>query len=451
MGDALFPTLGNGGYDVAHYDLDLKVHPATGGLEATANIHANATIDLGSFNLDLVGLEVESVTVDGQSADWRREARELVITPGRPLAQGSAFEVMVSYSGVPDSAAGAMPFGAGWQTVGDLVYVINQPDGASTWFPANDHPIDTATFQISLDVPDGYQTVTSGIALSGLDDPDLPDVWEIPEETPPYLVALAVGAFERTDHEPWGDVDLALWHHPETPEPVLVPFDSHPAMLAYFSNRFGPYPFSRYGALLIDDPELPAALETQTLSTFGYPIMGLGEAVVAHELVHQWFGNHLRLESWDDIWLNEGFATFGEWLWLEESEGALRYAAEVAGAYEIMSGAVFATETSSGAAEARRRFPPPAHPTAEDMFNPSVYLRGGLALVALRDEVGDDVMWEMVEEWASRFGGTTVTTADFVDLVEEMAGADAVSILLGHLEDDLPPAMPGRRLEPPSD
>ena len=437
IGDPFYPELGNGGYDVSHYQLNLDIDPEEGSLQGTATISAVALSDLSAFNLDLVGLEVSGVRVNGVEAVVLRDGREMTVTPETRLDAGRPFEVEIEYGGKPVTST-AVPFGSGWVHRDQLIYVIDEPDGASTWFPANDHPRDPATFGINLTVPAGYETVTSGVAVGGLDDPDLPDRWEIPEPTAPYLVALAVGDFVRTEQRPVDGVELTLWHPPGLDPRLLAPFDSHQAMISYYAELFGDYPFDRYGALVIDDPGLAAALETQTLSTFGILTLNLGEQVVAHELAHQWFGDSVRLDTWNDIWLNEGLATFAQWLWVEQANGPAAYDESVVDAYRLMSGENFG---EGGAAEARRRFPPPAHPSPDDLFNPSVYLRGGLALVAVRDEVGDDVMWKILTEWHRRFGGSVATSQNFKDLVAELGGPEALSILTGHLESPLVPPL----------
>ncbi len=448
IGDPLFPGLGNGGYEVDHYDLDLAIDPAAGTMKGTATIAATAQESLSGFSLDLVGLEVDEVKVDGEPATSQHEGRELAIRPPRVLEAGDVFEVTVDYHGQPQVGTAAVPFGGGWRREGDMVYVVDEPDGAASWFPANDHPRDPATYTITLTVPPGYDTVTSGLAVSGLDDPDQPDKWNIPEETATYLVAMAVGDFHHEELAPAGPVSLSLWYPPDLDQNLLEPFHHQAEMIDFLSGRFGAFPFDRYGALIIDDPTLGAALETQTLSTFGSPILPLGEQLVAHEMAHQWFGDSVRLQNWSDVWLNEGFATFAQWLWLEHRGGQVAYNGAVANAYHLMSGESLA-EGSQGPALAQMRFPPPVKPRPNDLFNRSVYLRGGLALVALRDEVGDDTMWRILTRWHHQQAGSTATTGDFSDLVTELAGSSAERTLDAQLSSPLPPPMPARDLAPP--
>ncbi len=193
-------------------------------------------------------------------------------------------------------------------------------------------------------------------------------------------------------------------------------------------------------------------METQTIPTYTATSVRWGEVVIAHELAHQWFGNSIALEQWDDIWLNEGLATFAHWLWLEESRGADRYRAEVERAYRTLSG-LDLVENGVAPAEAADRvadaFPPPDEPRATDLFNRSVYERGGLALVALRESVGDERLFELLRTYAERFGGRTVSTGDFIDLVGEMLGSEAVALVTSWATDVAMPPLPERGLTPP--
>src|SRR5262249_20330809 len=150
VGDELYPDLGNGGYEVTHYDLALAPGPS-GTLTGTTTIDAAATAGLTSFHLDLVGMTVDRVTVGGVAAAASRTADELVVQPAAPLNAGERFQVVVSYHGVPGTSSiptFALPLG--WIRTPAGSYAINEPDGARTWFPANDHPSDKATFTFHI-------------------------------------------------------------------------------------------------------------------------------------------------------------------------------------------------------------------------------------------------------------------------------------------------------------
>lgn len=458
IGDPLYPNLGNGGYDVADYRLELEVEPATGMVRGVAAVEAVALHDLSSFNLDLVGMEVRSVDVavaeQRGAATWRRRGRELVVVPAEPIPAGVVFVVTVVYEGVPGPVPeGAVPFAPGWRKVGDTIYVFDQPDGAAGWFPANDHPRDRATMTLTVTVPEDVVVVSAGERSSRrVGDGRREYRWVIDDPIAPYLVPLGIGPFRERAEPPAGSIPVTTWFDPDIPEGRLEPFRRQGEMVEFFAERFGPYPFERIGALIVEDESLRAALETQEVSTYTSPSLAWGEAVVAHELAHQWFGDAVTVARWDDIWLNEGFATFGQWLWAEHDVGPEVYDRQVMRAYRTMSGldrASSGVPPEDAARQAREAYPPPDHPRADELFSASVYQRGGLTLVALRDLVGDEGVFDVLEEWVRRFGGRSATTEDFVALVEERLGAEAAELVTAFVEDPQIPPMPQRGLAPP--
>ncbi|WP_449487536.1 hypothetical protein [Streptomyces griseorubiginosus] len=158
MGDPDFPTDGNSGYDVDRYDVRIAYDPARPDhLTGDTTVTARALTDLGRFHLDLTGFDVSSVTVDGRTARSveREGENELVITPARELRKGADFSVRVRYSG--------KPVGEGWHPMADGgVAISGEPHSATTWYPANDHPSDKATFRLTATVPDGWSAVGNG-------------------------------------------------------------------------------------------------------------------------------------------------------------------------------------------------------------------------------------------------------------------------------------------------
>ena len=163
VGDPYFPGLGNGGYDVDHYTLALTWSPADGSIAGTTTIWATATQDLSRFNLDLAGLEVQSVLVNGDAAGVHHVERELEITPATVIALGEGFTTVVSYAGKPHPVLdGTDLFEVGWHTDGREVFVASEPAGAATFFPVNDHPTDKATYTFEITAPDDQVGAATG-------------------------------------------------------------------------------------------------------------------------------------------------------------------------------------------------------------------------------------------------------------------------------------------------
>ena len=158
VGDPYYPLDGNGGYDVKHYDLDLRYDPRSDVLSGTATIEARATQNLSRFDLDFVGLRIRSLEIDHRGAAWRRDGQELIVTPHRGIPKGDRFTVEIRYDGIPE----ALPDGSGFIATDDGLVIVGEPHGAATWFPANDHPTDPAAFTFHITVPKGLDVVANG-------------------------------------------------------------------------------------------------------------------------------------------------------------------------------------------------------------------------------------------------------------------------------------------------
>lgn len=448
IGDPFYPELGNGGYDVGHYALDLAYDLATGLLEGQATITAVATHDLSAFNLDLTGLEVSSVRVDSAPASTTRRGSELTVIPARALPAGETFTAEVEYAGEPAARdSGSAPFRTGWTQGADGVFTFSQPDGASTWFPANDHPLDKATFSLRVTVPSPAVVASAGVLEAVVEEEAGRTYhWESRHPTAPYLLPLAIGDLRMTEEAGPGGVPIRNFFDDDLAESRLDLFRRQGEMLEFFAGLFGTYPFEAYGALVVDAARPAGALETQTLSTFTVPSLRLGEAVVAHELAHQWFGDSVSVARWEDIWLNEGFATYGSWLWEEHVRGSAALRNRARSAHDLMSGRRFTAQGLSpeeAAEEAAKRFPPPGAPHPDDLFNASVYQRGALTLHALRVEVGEEAFFGILRAFADAFRYGNATTDHFVALAEEVSGVGLEDLFQSWLYEESVPPLPG--------
>ncbi|HEX6310195.1 MAG TPA: M1 family metallopeptidase [Acidimicrobiia bacterium] len=428
LGDPYFPTLGNAGYDVGHYTLELEYDPETDVLAGTATAEARATAPLESFNLDLAGMEVESVTVDDEPAEFDREGEELVITPAAGIAEGDTFTTTVDYGGDPEAAvADSLGIEVGWIETPDGAYVLNEPDGAHTWYPVNDHPSDKASYTFRLTVPEPLVAAANGVLTDRTTAGGTTTyVWEAEAPMASYLVEVAVGDFVIEDEGKAGEVTIRHVLARELAEEATAAAEDTAEMVEFFAGRWGPYPFDAYGILVVD-VALGVALESQTLSLFGADTCCFpgADAIFAHELAHQWFGNAVTPRRWRDIWLNEGFATYAEWMWAEHADGV-----------PISRSAERVYDDAGAAGQSR----PILDPGPEGLFDGPVYDRGGLTLYALRVEVGDAVFDDIVRTYFERFDGTSVTTQDFVDVAEEVSGRDLEPLFRAWLtEVALPP------------
>jgi aminopeptidase N len=448
IGDPDFPKDGNGGYDVAHYDLDIAYDPASDRLDGDAEIHATATQSLCSLNLDLVGLEVGRVEVDGRRAEWSRSGQELTITPKRPLREGKRFEVEVDYGGVPEEfVLPGTDIRTGFMTTDDGASVVGQPEVAAAWYPVNDHPIDKASYAFDVRVPDGYEVAANGF----LRDVDRHRgwtrwTWDAREPMASYLATIDIGFWDfdryRTDEglPIYDAVDSSLTGGLR--EQIDSSLARQDEILDLLSNAFGPYPFSTAGAIVEGQDDLRFALETQTRPVYsklfwlddqGNPVNG--DSVVVHELAHQWFGDDVALARWQDIWLNEGFATYAEWLW-EEHEGRGTPQETFKATYDAIpaDNAFWATVIGD--------------PGVELLFDNAVYVRGAMTLQALRLAVGDDDFWAIVRAWAQRKSGGNGTTPEFIALAEEIAGQDLDAVFDTWLFTAGKPPFPGEQAAP---
>ena len=428
IGDPYFPLDGNGGYDVQHYDLDVRYDPATDVLQGVATIEARATQALSGFNLDFVGLHVRSVTVGRRAADWSRTGAELTVVPRMALRDGSRFVVTVVYDGAPETLQDELG-SSGFFHTDDGALAVGQPDVAATWFPANDHPSDAASMSVSITVPADVEGVSNG-RLVGQTTRRGWTTWEWRASEPmaTYLAVLAIGQFElRQYSRPTGKEGGGRLRFVDALDPDLFTPDGdgpsrgeiaeqvlarQPEIIGFLEGFFGPYPFRSAGGIVDDEERLGFALETQTRPIYSAAFFDdelSAQLVVVHEYAHMWFGDDVRLARWQDIWLNEGFASYAEWLWMEQQE--------VATAQSLFD---------------ERLALPEDHPlwtiqigdpgaATDQLFHPAVYERGAMTLHALRMRIGDEPFFRLLRTWAAGQSGETVTTAEFVTLAEEVS------------------------------
>ena len=430
-GDPYLPRLGNAGYAAQHYTLDLRVDPDTDVLSGTVTMQAQTLQGLGAFDLDFQGLTIDDITVDGARAVYFRDGAELVIQFPQPVPPGTRFTSAVTYHGRPQPApAKAVPITIGWQRGTHGTFVADEPEGAETWYPVSDHPCDKATYTLRITVPQPYVVAANGLLRSADDHgTSTTYLWETRDPLASYLVTVDIGDFALRTDQGTGGLPIRNYFPRDLADQAAQIFAPTKDMIAFYSSRFGPYPFDVYGVVVVD-ADLNFSLETQTLSLFGRGVVGDpagASLVVAHELSHQWFGDSVSLKSWQDIWLNEGFATYAQYLWYEHTHDRAALDTVMQTLRDTLVG---------------QRLPPPGRPPLDDLFNASVYNRGALTLHALRRTVGDDTFFRILQTYTARYRYGNAGTADFIAVAQEVSGRDLRSLFDSWLYADAVPALP---------
>jgi aminopeptidase N len=434
VGDPYFPTYGNSGYDVRHYDLAIRYQPSTDQLTGRALIHARATQGLSRFNLDLAGLTVDAIRVNGRAATWSRAGQELTVNS--KVRKGKRFTVDVRYHGVPEtSVLPGTTFETGFMHTDDGAVVAGQPEVAAFWYPVNDHPIDKATYTFAITVPAGLTAISNGVPL-GSRTRNGWTTWRWAERTPmaSYLATATIGRF-RVSYTKHNGRPMVLAFDVDLPPGLADDALGRTGEITDFlATKFGPYPFTSNGGIVDDYDNLFFALENQTRTIYSKYFFDEGTTtgetyVVAHELAHQWYGDSVAVRQWDDLWLNEGFATYAEWLWSERlGEGTPR---------EIFD-FLYTQPLSAG-----YWAPAPGDPGAAELFDDSVYTRGAMTLQALRMTVGDTAFFRILRGWHALKRNGNGSTAQFITFAERVSGRQLDALFDAWLFTATRPAYPG--------
>jgi aminopeptidase N len=282
-----------------------------------------------------------------------------------------------------------------------------------TWYPVSDHQTDKATYSFEITVPEGKVAVANGLPAK---DPETQGgwttwYWDAPDLQASYLTTASVG-----------DFDLRETYYSSSGVPIIDAVDTklsanalnttnaslalQPAMIDFFESLFGDYPFNSYGSI-VDNDSVGYALETQTRPVYSSQA---SQGTVAHELAHMWFGNAVSPERWHSIWLNEGWATYGTWLWTEHRGGTTAQQAYNNWYAPARTPAYWSFQIGD--------------PGPFGLFATQVYNRGAATLHALRVEVGDDAFFAGARLWLERYNDSSGTSEDFQAVYEEVTGED---------------------------
>jgi aminopeptidase N len=432
--DPVYPDYGNPALDVLAYQLQLAWSPEQRTLTGTAVLTIRATKAVDQLTLDFSkAYTVDGVAVSGAATAHSFDGDDIVV-PAR-LEADARTVLEVRYHGRPrpvdmPSQRGDFDEGLGLRAAtGGEAWTMQEPYGASTWYPANDTPSDEAVYDTFVTVPTGWTAVAHG-QLLGIDRGSDRDTyrWQARDPVAAYLATLALGRYTQlTDVGP-NNLPITYWVRTGKDEAYEPALRRTPELLAWLAARFGPYPFPSAGVVIVDSE---SAMETQQMVTYGADL-GAGSddleyaaEILLHEFAHQWFGNAVTPTDWTGLWLNEGFAMYAEMLWTID-QGLGTDAAWVS----------FARSTD---ARSRAEAGPPGQPDPDRFAEENVYVGPALMLREIRLAVGDEAFYAFARDWVQTQRNKPVERATFVRFLNQHTGRDFTNLVNAWLDSPTTP------------
>ncbi|MBT4306345.1 MAG: M1 family metallopeptidase [Chloroflexi bacterium] len=408
IGDPFSPELGSSTYDVQNYLIQIRLNPEViDHIEAVVEIEAFSLINsLSKMSLDFIGFDILDLTVDGIPANFERVGDKLVVDLPKPISKNQNFSVLISYDGeIVRRSSRYIPFE---ESIGMLfpdsksLVVASEPDGARFWFPCNDHPRDKAIFRIEVTTPSKYLAASNGrlIETEEIANSQTRFVWEHPFPMATYLATIVVGEYERFEQMTENGILIRDYIFPEIQTSAFEAFSQTTEMLEWLESLLGPYPFDTYGHATVNIPGF--SLETQSMVVMSN--MMLEEDIVIHEMTHMWFGDWVSLDSWGEMWRNEGFASYFSWYWFYRDD---------LGAFNRDMASLTQDVLEVENLEALGNLSP------ANLFSYESYTKGGVLVHALRLEVGEEAFFEGLKLYFNRYGGMTASDEDFQMVMEE--------------------------------
>ena len=404
--------------DVLHYDIYLHIDPTQKTINGTARLQARLTMKTeDSIHLDLISLAVDSLFINQKSLPILQEPERLFIKTADLPAEAETFEIKIVYHGQPGNDG----FG-GFFFADNVIFTVGEglnsspPSMLRFWVPSHDVPDDKATLDMKINVPDSLVAVSNGTLVETIVEQDR-KIFHWQENFPiaTYLIAISISDFDSFSDiyiSAAGDtIPLEYFVYPQDIEDAKTDWHDVGKMMAFFENFITPYPFEKYG--MVEVP-MRGAMEHQTMTSYSDRLItgdNSYDEVVVHELAHQWWGNLVTLADWRDIWLNEGFASYCEGLYIEHQSGELALQEYIEG---------FKTAYLQ---EISRRgnftlYDP------EYLWGSTVYKKGAWVLHMLRWTLGRDVFEETLKSYAQMFAYGNAVTSQFQDVCESVSGQD---------------------------
>ncbi|MEZ0487755.1 M1 family aminopeptidase [Fibrella aquatica] len=423
-GRQMAPTvqaIGDSTIDITYYGLDLRITTSPNYLRGATTVTMKANVSsLSQFYLDFnTNMKVDSVKLGTQKLTYTHLNNRLTITLPQAITRGQTGLVTVFYQGLPATPnAGltdqAFVFSTHETTTDPLVYTLSEPYGASDWFPCKDTPADKAdSSAVNITMAPFFVSASNGLLQGVTTNADGTKTYRWKNSYPiaQYLISIACSNYTLYENPiTYQGVTMPVSHYvfPEDLASVRASLTETNDMIRVFSDMFGTYPFIRekYGHAQF---RWGGGMEHQTMSSMIKSSMTRN--VIAHELVHQWFGDKITCRNWENIWLNEGFASYGEPLYQEVVGGRTAYQSYIASFItraRRATGTLYVQNVSS----------------INQIFDSNrSYAKGAVVLHMLRGVLGDSTFFRGMKAYASSpVAYSTAVTEDFQRVMETTSG-----------------------------
>ncbi len=375
--------------------------------------------NVSEFQFDSVGLTIESVTVDGRPAKFSVTPSKLVVSLDHPATRGERHEVFISYQGQPKKGLYFVLPDKNYPQQPKEIWTQGEAEDTRYYIPLYDYPNDRTTSEMLLTVPAAWITVSNGRLVGIKEEPDGSKTWDWKqsESLSTYLISVVAGEFVERD-QPWHGIPLRFVV-PRGRESTIEPtFKRTTEMLELFSNKLGvPYPWAQYAQTSVNDFVVEGMENTSatTLATRSLedprlaPEDRIGaDDVTSHELAHQWFGDLVTCKDWANLWLNEGFADYFQFVWTER-----RYGKDDADFQ-------FWRDQNQWVRQPRLFAVPIVSREFQDSteYEGNVYDKAGWVLRMLREKIGDDEFFHALHDYLEANRGQNVVTADLQKAIE---------------------------------
>ncbi len=409
--------------DIEHLALRLALDLPSRSLRGEARLVFRALVaGLEWITLDAVELEILAVELAGHALPYLHDGRRLRVQLPAPATQGDRFSIDVRYRACPRRGLYFVAPDAGYPHKPVQVWSQGQDEDSRYWFPCFDSPHEKATSELEVTVPAAMTAVSNGVLVSDRTEGELRTLhWRLDVPHSCYLVTLVVGELASLEAR-WRDVPVVTYVERGRLADAERTLARTPQMLELFSRRFGvDYPYPRYAQVFVAD-FIFGGMENTSATTLTDSVL-LDEraaldhdvdALVAHELAHQWFGDLVTCRDWGEGWLNEGFATYAEYLWREHYQG--RDAADLE--LEVWAEAYFGEDSE----RYRRTIAEKRYDEPIDLFDHHLYEKGGRVLHMLRHELGDEAFFASIRHYLTKHRHGVVETRDLVRAIEDATG-----------------------------